>query len=156
MPRSGIGLNELLGRKREALRCAIPDSNWSNGRNVNAGDARDIETVLIKITAPLVMGIDAADAAEEVFRLLGVPLVQGELVFSTHNSQPINRDTCHYRALTAAERAVAAAQVFKTVHQFDLELHGFAVTCSSFSLQLGLHCALTPELTRAAKRHRVE
>ena len=147
-------MNELLGRKGEALRCPIPDSNWAKSRNVYADDARDIETVLAWIAASLMMGVYAADTAEEMFGLHGVPLVQRELVFSTHNPQLLYGNTGHYRAPTAAQRAVAATQILKAVRQFDLELHGFAVTCASLDLQLGLRCALTPELSRAALRPR--
>ena len=107
-PRSGLGLNELLGREGEALRCPIPESNWAESRNVYAADARDIETILAWIATSLVMGVDAADTAEEVFGLHGVPLVQRELVFSAHNPQLIYGNTGHYRAPTAAQRAVAA------------------------------------------------
>ena len=96
------------------------------------------------------MGVNAADTAEEMFGLHGVPLVQRELVFPAHNPQLIYGNTGHYRAPTAAQRAVAATQILKAVRQFDLELHGFAVTCASLDLQLGLRCALTPELSRTA------
>ena len=102
------------------------------------------------------MGVDTADTAEEMFGLHGVPLVQRELVFPAHNPQLIYGHAGHYRAPAAAQRAVAATQILKAVRQFDLELHGFAVTCASLDLQLGLRCALTPELSRAAKRRRLE
>ena len=97
------------------------------------------------------MGVDAADTAEEMFGLHGVPLVQRELVFSAQNPQLIYGNAGHNRAPAAAQRAVAATQILKAVRQFDLELHGFAVTCASLDLQLGLRCALTPELSRPAR-----
>ena len=102
------------------------------------------------------MGVDPTNAAEIVLGDLCVPLVQAELVLTANNTKPIQGDSSHQSAFAAANGAVAAPYVLVVVDQVNLESDSFAMTRACNGVHRSLNCGLTPELTRAAKRHRVE
>lgn len=130
-------MDELLGLSPdEALRRAIAGPDRPDGGKIDALDAGDIETILRRDTATLMVRVDATDAAEIMPCDLGVPLVERELVRATGNPQALQRDPGHDRALSAADRAVAAPDVLEAVYQVYLELHGLAVAGSFHGLHV--------------------
>ena len=102
------------------------------------------------------MGVDPTNAAEVVLGNPCIPLIQAELVLAANNTKSIQGDSSHQSAFAAANGAVAASYVLVAVDQVNLERDSFAVACACNGVHRSLNCGLTPELTRAAKRHRVE
>ena len=62
----------------------------------------DVETVFIRIGSSLVMGVDAANRAEIVFRSPGIELIQTELLCALGDFQASHRNRRHDGAPPAA------------------------------------------------------
>ena len=147
-------MNELLGRTRDqGLGGAVAGPDRANGRQVNAFDARKVEPVFGWHATALMVGVDATDAAEVVLGNLGVPLIEREFVCASRDPEPFQRNAGHDCALSAANRTIAATDIFKAIDEVDLELHRLAVAGAFYRLHGSLHCALTPELSRTAARN---
>lgn len=84
------------------------------------------------------MRINAANAAKIVLSNLGVPLVQRQFIQAAGNTQAIKRYAGHNRALSAADGAIAAPDIFMAVDQTNFKLNSFAVAGAFY----GLHGAL--------------
>lgn len=99
--RSMEGLEHTFATPRTAMRRRRVQ--WAPSERIDTVDARDIEPILTGLAPSLVVGIDAADAAEIVLGLLGVPLVERQLVLSFDDSQALDRHACHDCALSPAQ-----------------------------------------------------
>ena len=131
----------ISGRSRpsgrdERLRCAVAGPDLANRGEVDAFDAGEVVAVLGRHATALVMGVDAAHAAEPVLGDPGVPLVQAQLVFAAGDAQAVERDAGHDRAAAAAHGAVAATDVLVAVDEIDLELDGLAMAGAFCGLHL--------------------
>src|SRR5215471_1038830 len=78
---------------------------------IHAFETTDIEAVLVRVDAPLVVRVDPAVSAEVVTRRVRVELVEPQRVGSFDHAQPGQRNGGDDRALAPAHRAVAAARI---------------------------------------------
>ena len=94
---------------------------------VDPFEACDIETVLLRIGAALVMGIDSTGRTEIVPRCTGVKLVKGQEILTAGHFQAVKGDRCHYGAPSPAHGAVAAAKIFQPIGQDQLQFNSGTV-----------------------------
>lgn len=81
MPRSGIGLNESSGLKTVCrVMNTVIDGYIRNGKRIDPLQAPDVEPVLLRVRAPLVVCVDSANPAEVVLGGLRVELVELEVL----------------------------------------------------------------------------
>ena len=95
---------------------------------IDAFQAPDVVAELVRVGAALVMGIDAAVAAEIVPGDAGVELVQPQHVLPANHPQAIKRYRGDHRALAPADRAIAAARIDHAIGQLQFELDRTAMT----------------------------
>jgi hypothetical protein len=76
------------------------------------------------------MRVNAANLAKVMLRRSRIPLVEGEHVRSLYHFQPLDRNGSHNCSFATAQGTIASPQIFEAIFQFDLELHGPAVTFS--------------------------
>jgi hypothetical protein len=106
---------------------AILHGNVGYGEGIDALEAPDVVTVLVRVRAALVMGVDAADAAEVVLGRVGVELVALEVFCTLHDAEPGKKHGSHNCSLATADRAVAPPWALDAVGKIKLQLHGAAV-----------------------------
>jgi len=80
------------------------------------------------------MCVYAANATKVMLCDLGVPLIQNQFIRATGYAQAVKRNACHDRAFSAANRAVAAADIFMAVDQINFEFHSLAMASAFYSL----------------------
>ena len=95
---------------------------------IDAFQAPDVVAELVRIGTPLVVGVDAAVAAEIVPGDAGVELVQPHHVLPANHPQAIKRYRGDHRALAPADRAIAAARIDHAIGQLQFELDRAAMT----------------------------
>jgi len=106
---------------------AILHGNVGYGEGVDAFQTPDVEPVLMRIRAALVMGINAADAAEVVLGCVGIELVELEVFFTLYQTKPGQEHRSHNCSLATADRTVAPPWVLNAIGKIKLQLHGAAV-----------------------------
>jgi len=106
---------------------SIFHGNVRNGERIDTLQAAHVEAVLPWIRTTLVVRVDAARAAEEVLRGVGVELVKLELVRTFHDVQTGERYRRDHRSLPTTDGTVAAARIDDALRQLKLELDGAAV-----------------------------
>src|SRR5690606_31578158 len=110
----------------------VRDGEW-----IDALQAADVEAVLFRVGPALVMGMDAAVAAEVMLRRAGVELVEPEMFGPLDDAQPRQRDRRDHGALAAADGAVAASGIHDAVLQVQFQFDGATVARGAMP---GLDC----------------
>jgi hypothetical protein len=105
----------------------ILHGNVGYGEGVDAFQTPDVEPVLMRIRAALVMGVDAADAAEVVLGGVGVELVELEVFFTLYQAESGQEHRSYHRSFSPADRTVAPPWALNAIGQVKLQLHGTAV-----------------------------
>ena len=75
----------------------------------------------------MVVGVDAANGTEVMFRGSGAPLVEGQMVRAPEDANAVERGRDGYSAAAAAERTIAAPCRPEAIGQSDLYFHGAAM-----------------------------
>ena len=82
---------------------------------IDAFQAADVVAVLIRIGAPLVVGVDAAARAEVMFGGTRIELVQPQDILACKYLDPRQRYRCDDCPFASADRTVAAARCFALI-----------------------------------------
>lgn len=114
--------------------------NLTQIKRVDPFQTTYVETVLLGIGAPLMMCINAADRAKEMFGYPCIELIKFQYIGPTNNPNARQRNRSHNRAFSTADGTIAPAGVNNTVGKSQFEFHCSAMACR---LMLGpdLRCA---------------
>ena len=69
------------------------------------------------IGAPLVMGINATNGAKVMLGGFGIKFIAFQYIITLEDLNPRQRNRADNRALTAADRTIAAARIFDAIGQ---------------------------------------
>ena len=114
---------------------AVTDRDLAQVIRIDTFQAANVITVLVRIGATLMMGINPAITAEVMFRGAGIELVKLQLTLALDDMDSLLRHGRDYCAAAAAHRAIAAAGVDDTIRQIKLQNHRAAVASGAVSGQ---------------------
>ena len=97
---------------------SIVHRNLRNGERIDPFQAAHVEPVLLRVRAPLVMGVDPAVATEVVPGRVGVELVAPQVLRTLDHADALQGHRGDHRALGAADGAVAAVQVERSMSDY--------------------------------------
>lgn len=106
---------------------AVVSRDVAEVERIDALQATDVVSVLLRVGAPLVVRIDAAHGTEIVLRRHGVELVELQYLLALHDADAGQRHRGHDGALAAANRAIAAPWILDAVRQAELQFHRAAM-----------------------------
>ena len=108
---------------------AIVDRDVWDGERIDTLKAANVVTVLLRIRAPLVMGVDAAHRTEVMPGRAGIELIDLEMLCAFDDAKSVQWHRRDNSAPTPAIRAVAPARVNDAIGQRELKLDGSAMAC---------------------------
>jgi hypothetical protein len=100
---------------------------------INAIEAAEIESVLVRLGTAAVVGLDAAAGTEIVFGRHRVEAIDGEQLLALDDSQAFQWNGAHDRAFSAAHRTSATTGVDDAVWEVEFQNHATAVTACTVS-----------------------
>ena len=121
------------------MMCTIRHTNLLKIKRAYSFQAGDVDPILARVGATLVVGINTALRAEIMFCRAGVKLISRQVLSARKNSNSIY--ICRHRDGTPhpAKRTVTATCCMQTLCQPDVETDGTAVTCAVNILDVTIH-----------------
>ena len=95
---------------------------------VDAFKAGDIKSILLRVGAALMMGVNSTIRAKIVFSCHRIELIHAEYVRARCDSQAIEHDGSNDRAASTTHRTIAPARAIDPIGQCEFELHCSAMT----------------------------
>lgn len=80
-------------------------------------EATNVVTIFMGIGTPLVMGVNTAVGAKVMLGGFGIEFIAFQHIFTLEDLDPRQRYRADNRALTAADRTIAAARIFNAIGQ---------------------------------------
>ncbi|OCR25199.1 hypothetical protein AFK24_10520 [Pseudomonas syringae] len=114
---------------------AVTDRDLAQVIRIDTFQATNVITVLVRIGAALMMGINPAITTEVMLRGAGIELVQLQLTLALDDMDTLQRNGRDYCASSSAHRAIAAAGVDDAIGQVKLQNHRAAVARGAVSGQ---------------------
>src|SRR5215212_244602 len=117
---------------------AVEQAARLHGRRVVIVEAAGVDTVILRIGARLIEGVDAAMAAEGVLRRAGIELIDGQIVGAAQDFETVMQHRQVQDALLGADRAIAFPD--RGFREIDLyaKAHLAAMAAAFISLEHGL------------------
>ncbi|CAG0907647.1 unnamed protein product, partial [Cyprideis torosa] len=106
---------------------AVIDRNVPQRADVDGVDAADVKAILLRVGAPLVVGIVPAVPAEPVLCGVRVELVEHQSLRTADDFQVCKRHRTGDRPAAAAVGTIAAVWIAQTLTQVQINLHALAV-----------------------------
>lgn len=110
---------------------AVHDRHLGEVEWADAFETRDIDAVLLRIRAALVMGVDAALRTEEMLGLAGIEPVAGQLVLAPDDMQAAQGRGHRDRAAHSAIGTGASPDGVEAVAELNLELDRATMTLTA-------------------------
>jgi hypothetical protein len=108
---------------------SIVDRDVWDGERVDTLKAADVVAVLLRIRAPLMMGMDAAHRTKVMLGRVNIELIDLEMLCAFDDAKSAQRYRRNDGAPTPAIRAVAPARVNDAIGQRELKLDSSAMAC---------------------------
>jgi len=127
-------MSQITGPDNLAIRIiprvlrAVENGHFGQVINIKSGEAGGINAELLRIGAPLVMGINPAGFAEIMLRGFRAELIAGEIVLTRQNVQIVKAGGYRNNTPTKTHRAGTAPRGLQPVRELDPECHRPAVT----------------------------
>jgi hypothetical protein len=112
----------------------------------HAIEARDIDAILLRIGAPLMVRVDATARAKEMLCLASIEAVTGQHVLASNKAYAADCGRNRNRAAHPTIRTGASTDGVKAVAEFGIESHSAAVTLTTaFVRVLCHHTPMSPQ-----------